>query len=86
MSFQNMLPAEPRPGDSPQMRAAIDRFMLEGVDARRPAGNHHQLKVAWDVSYYPDKGTILPDRGSKLPVSGLDALIGYLRETGRLAS
>ena len=86
MSFHNMLPAEPRPGDSHQMRAAIDRFMREGIDARRPAGNDHQLKVSWDLSYYPDKGTILPDRGTKLRVSGLDALIGYLRETGRLAS
>lgn len=84
MRFQNMPPAEPRPGDSPQMAAALDRLMIEGADVRRPAGNPHQIKVTWDVAYYPDKGTILPDRGTKLPVSGLDALIEYLRQTGRL--
>ncbi|WP_300974465.1 hypothetical protein [Sphingomonas sp. LHG3406-1] len=84
MSFQNMPPAGPRPGDSPQMTAALDRLMVEGADARRPVGNDHQIKVTWDINYYPDKGTILPDRGSKLAVFGLDALIKYLRETGRL--
>lgn len=84
MSFHDMPPAEPRPGDSPQMVAALDRLLLEGVDARRPAGNNYQIKVTWDVSYYPSKGSILPDQDCKLKVRGLDALIDYLRETGRL--
>ena len=79
-----MPPAEPRPGDPPQMLAALDRLLREGADARRPAGNNHQIKVTWDVSYYPSRGSILPDQGCKLEVSGLDALIKYLRETGRL--
>ena len=86
MSFHTMPLAAPRPGDSPKWRQALDRFLLEGIDARRPHGNDHQIKPCSDVSYYPDKGTILPDRGTRLPVQGLDALIDFLRESGRLAS
>lgn len=85
MSFRSMPPAAPRPGDSLKMGQALDRFLIEGIDARRPVGNDHQIKVCSDVSYYPDKGTILVDGETKLPVHGLDALIEFLRETGRLA-
>jgi hypothetical protein len=77
-----MPPASHQPGDSPKTTEAIDRFILEGIDARRP--NPHQIKVTPDLSFYPDKGTILPDGGCKLEIRGLDALIEYLRETGRL--
>jgi len=84
MSFHNMPHAAPRPGDSPETLRAIDRFTVEGLDARRPAGNDHQIKVTADINYYPDKGTILPDKSSKLQIRGLDALIDFLRETGRL--
>jgi hypothetical protein len=66
------------------MLAALDRLLVEGIEARRPVGNNHQIKVTWDLSYYPDKGSILPDRGCKLEITGPDALIEYLRETGRL--
>ena len=85
MSFHNLQPALPWPGDSPKMRAALDRLLVEGVEARRPA-NNNQIKVTPDLSYYPDKGTILPDRGCKLQIRGLDALIEHLRETGQLPS
>jgi hypothetical protein len=68
------------------MAAALDRFILEGIDARRPAGSQHQIKVTPDLSFYPDKGTILPDRGCKLEIRGIDELIDYLRENGQLSA
>lgn len=59
MRYRGMPPAEPRAGDSEKVTEALNRFLLEGVDARRPPGNPHQIKVSEDLSYYPDTGRIV---------------------------
>jgi hypothetical protein len=71
MKFERLPEALPRPGDSTAMLQAIERLRADGHDVRRPAKSNYQLKVASDLSFYPDKGTIFrdgdpapfPDRG-----------------------
>ncbi len=80
MKFDKLPTAEPRPGDSAAMREAIEELERQGVDVRRPLGSPYQLKVAADLSYFPDKGTIYQDgaRGA-MPERGLRSLIKLLK-------
>jgi hypothetical protein len=83
MRYRCMPPAEPRPGDSAKVTEALDRFLIEGIDARRPPGNAHQIKVSEELSYYPDTGRIVRDGSPRLTIAGLNALLELLRETAR---
>lgn len=86
MRYQSMPAASPRPDDSPKMTKALAEFALRHIDARRPPNNRYQVKVADDLSFYPDTGRIVRDGGAPMPVSGLDALIELLRSDGALSA
>jgi hypothetical protein len=68
------------------MIKALATFMSLDIDARRPPKNRYQVKVSDDVCFYPDTGRIVRDGGAPMPVSGIDALIKFLRDDGQLST
>ncbi len=81
MKFEKLPEAEPRDGDSAAMLQAIEALKERGFDVRRPRGSAYQLKVAADLSYYPDKGTIFRDGAREaMPQRGLASLVQILAE------
>jgi hypothetical protein len=78
MRFEDMPDAEVRAGDGNAMRRAIVRLRELGIDARRPAGNPHQIKVAPNLSYYPTSGKIVLDATPAFKAKGIDALLKLL--------
>ncbi|WP_425228542.1 hypothetical protein [Sphingomonas sp.] len=84
MKFNKMLPAEVREGDDPEMIAAIDRLIREGITARRPHNNRHQLKVGPTLSYYPTTRRIVTDGEPAWKETGIDAVIAIMLDRGLL--
>lgn len=75
MKFHKMPKAEARPNDTPAMCEAIDLLIEKGIDVRRPANNDYQLKLDWQTSYYPGKGSLFIDGEQQArPERGLQAL------------
>ena len=87
MGYSQMPPASVRPEDNAKFVEALDKLRLAGADARRPPNNHDQIKVATNLSFYPNTGTIFRDGDRKaLPERGVDALIELLGELGHLTA
>lgn len=85
MRYKHMPAAEPRSDDDPVFLTAITKLVDAGAKPRRPPKNDSQIKVTEDLNYYPTTGRIVPDGKRSLYISGIDALIGYLRENGLLS-
>ena len=85
MRYNKMPSAAARPEDSVKFAEALDKLLLAGADARRPANNNDQLKLASNLNYYPSTGTIFRDGDRKaLSERGIDALIELLGQLGHL--
>ena len=78
MRFEDMPLAAARENDALSMIRAIDQLLIAGIDARRPVGNPHQIKVTPDLSFYPTSGRLVVDGRPALPQRGIGALIELL--------
>jgi hypothetical protein len=70
-----------RPDDTPAMKVAVKTLRANNVDFFRPSAN--QLKVEGKFNFYPNTGSINYDQQSRLPESGLEALLTLVRKVKR---
>jgi hypothetical protein len=80
MRFEDMPMAAARKNDGLSMIRAIEQLLIAGIDARRPVGNPHQIKVTPDLSFYPTSGRLVVDGRPALPQRGIGALIELLSD------